>query len=529
MARIQAGVVKYEATFFHDIRYSSVKTLRIDVPGDVHSEIRNNTPRVREKVIDPPPSDLADGYVAWSLTGETEFIGKITINLSLEKKIEQLEVGKGIELQIPRFRAMNVDRAWGQIVLTKAETIDVRESGAPLGLRPIDPRHDLMAGANVPEAARAFEFHDDWELTVKATRYKLEAVKRTSIERAVLRMVVTRSGETSVQALYRLRSARQRLAVRLPEKVEFDSVPLRINGRPVALERGDQDNYFLPLVGLDADQPIHVELRYTVTGTSTLLDYPVFPLEPAIQRVYLCVYLPAERVYLGSAGPWTDELFWRRQPTLDLQPFPRRNHRDLINWVNEGINATIPATDTFQIAGRMYLFSASHPVADGSLRLFTMDEDWLNVLVFLSVVLGGVALLRRKASARWLTVGAFLVLLVLSGVFFPTFLRQVADGTLVSAIFIVMVLWILHYIVWIRPHDPIVTARAKARQEAKLARLREQARTQAQPAPTVDGSAADAASSSPPKRNRKSPLVGRKSEPPPDEKSGDREGGGSDE
>ena len=511
VARIQAGVVKYEATFFYDIRYSGVKTLRIDIPSDVFDEIRNNTPRVRENVIDPPPSDLPDGYVAWSLTGETEFIGNVTINLSLEKKIEQLEIGKSIELQIPRFKPVNVDRAWGQIVLTKAETIDVRESGEPQGLRPIDPRHDLMAGAKVSEAARAFEFHDDWELAVKATRYKLEAVKRTSIERAVLRMVVTRSGETSVQALYRLRSARQRLAVRLPGNVEFDSVPLRINGRPVALEHGDQDDYFLPLVGLDADQPIHVELRYTVSGASMLLDYPVFPLEPAIQRVYLCVYLPAERVYLGSSGPWTDELFWRRKPTLDLQPFARRNDGDLTNWVNEGIDATIPVTDTFQTAGRLYLFSASHPAADSRLRLFTMDEDWLNVLVFMSIVLGGVVLLRRKASARWLTVGVFLVLLVLSGVFFPTFLRQVADGTLLSAIFIVMVLWMLHYVVWIRPHDPIVAARAKARQEAKLARLREQAAPAAAPA-----------SSSP-------PQVDRKSEPPPDEKSGDREGGGSDE
>src|SRR5688500_515298 len=30
--QVDAGVVKYEATFFYDIRYSGVKTLRIDVP-----------------------------------------------------------------------------------------------------------------------------------------------------------------------------------------------------------------------------------------------------------------------------------------------------------------------------------------------------------------------------------------------------------------------------------------------------------------------------------------------------------------
>jgi len=57
--------------------------------------------------------------------------------------------------------------------------------------------------------ARAFEFHEDWSLTVTATRYEMEEVKRTSIDRAVVRMVVTRSNETSVQALYRMRSARQ--------------------------------------------------------------------------------------------------------------------------------------------------------------------------------------------------------------------------------------------------------------------------------------------------------------------------------
>ena len=31
------------------------------------------------------------------------------------------------------------------------------------------------------DAARAFEFHDDWQFDVTATRYQLEEVKRTCI------------------------------------------------------------------------------------------------------------------------------------------------------------------------------------------------------------------------------------------------------------------------------------------------------------------------------------------------------------
>jgi hypothetical protein len=50
--------VKYEATFFYEIRYSAVKSLRIDIPTELASEVRNNSAGVREKVIVPPPENL---------------------------------------------------------------------------------------------------------------------------------------------------------------------------------------------------------------------------------------------------------------------------------------------------------------------------------------------------------------------------------------------------------------------------------------------------------------------------------------
>src|SRR5262245_58373212 len=139
----------------------------------------------------------------------------------------------------------------GQIVVAKAETLDVNAKAGFTGLRPIDPQVDLMDGTQIPDAARAFEFHDDWSLTMTATRYELEDVKRTSIERALLRMVVTRSQQVSVQALYRVQSAVQRLAVALPASAQLDSDSLRLNGRAVPLERGDKDEMYIPLVSQD--------------------------------------------------------------------------------------------------------------------------------------------------------------------------------------------------------------------------------------------------------------------------------------
>ena len=206
--RVEDGLVKYQATFFYEILYSGVPSLRIDVPVEVAGLLRNNTPAIREKVLDPPPPDLPKGYAAWSFAGPTELTGEGKIELAWQNQIEKLDVGKPLTLKIPELRphkADQGDRTWGQIVLAKAETIDLHETDDFHGLRPIDPQHDLMPGADVPGASAALEFHGPWSLSLVATRYDLKEVKQTSIERAVLRMVVTRADKVTVQALYRLR------------------------------------------------------------------------------------------------------------------------------------------------------------------------------------------------------------------------------------------------------------------------------------------------------------------------------------
>ena len=313
VARVEEGVVKYQITFFYNVLYSGVKSLRIDVPAELAGGLHVATPGVRESAIDPPPAGLAKNYVAWSLAGESELMGDGRIELNCEKKIEKLGIGKSVELPLPYLKPQEVDRAWGQIVLVKSETIDVHESGEPKSLRPIDPQHDLMSP--VASAARAFEFHDDWTLAIAATRYQLEEVKRTSIERAVVRMVVTPAKIISVQALYRMRSVQQRLAVGLPEGAAFDTQPVRINGRPVTLEKGQQNEYFVPLTNANADTPFVLELRYTVQGDGSRLDLPNFPQEPAVVKAYLCVYLPETRTLLGVRGPWSEEFQWHGSPS----------------------------------------------------------------------------------------------------------------------------------------------------------------------------------------------------------------------
>jgi hypothetical protein len=475
-ARIEQGVVNYQATFYYTILYSGVKSIRIDVPADV--AVRNNTPGLREKVVDPPPADLAKGYVAWSFSGESELLGDGRIKLVWEKKIDKLDIGKSVNLDVPRLVPRGADLAWGQIILAKAETLDVREAGEPKGLRPIDPQHNLMPEANgtpaVRDAAQAFEFYGDWTLAATVTRYQLEDIKRTSIDRAVVRMVVTPAGEVSVQALYRVQSARQRLAVSLPKDAAFDKESLRLDGRTVALERGDKGDFFVPLLGANADQNFLLELRYTVPKDAvpeggSRLDLPVFPEDAAMQKVYLCVYLPATEALLGAVGPWSEEFRWRLSPSLKWEPRSKVGDGARLAWVREGTaTAANPAAEAFPTDGKLYVFSTLRPAAppDGSLRTTSMSGNWLSAIIFIVVVLGGLLLLPAGLGGRALAVGAGIVLLVLAGVFCPTLSMQLLNGVLVAALVIVLVLWSVSYLAWKQPGE---LARRRAAPQAESA------------------------------------------------------------
>jgi len=560
VAHIDSGVVKYTATFYYDVRYSGVKAVRIDVPADLDREIRVTPLSVRHETIpdEEAPDDLAEGYVAWRLSGDAEFMGSETITLKWEEKIEKLDVGKSVDLVVPRLVPREVDRAWGQIVLAKAESIDVRPAEGKekvTGLRPIDPQHDLMSGASVKGAARAFEFHEDWALTVVATMYRLEEIKHTSIERALVRMVIGRNNQVSVQALYRARSARQRLRMELPAGWDVHGEPLRVNGRPVSLERGDAESnaVYVPLTGQKPDEPFLLELRYILDEEHGGLDLalPAFPEEPAVQRVYLSVWLPSgERGwdYVGAGGPWTEEMTWRfYEDEVGWRPVANRHSEDLINWVTEGLSVEGSPGQTFATDGRHHLFSTLQPdpPPEGNLRIFAIGSRTLAVLVFAIVLAAGLVLNFTPWTVRCVAVGVLVALLVLLGVFAPALAHQVADGVLVSAAFIVLVIWVLWYVVIARPRDPDVRARKEARRavrEARLARIRAQAGPAPPKAPAgpkgtrpdkAEKPSAEAKGEPPPESADEGEETAPKDRPPPhaeadDAPEADKEGGTSD-
>ena len=173
-----------------------------------------------------------------------------------------------------------------------------------------------------------------------------------------------RGEEIDVQALYRMKSVRQRLEVKLPAGVRFTSQPLRINGTPVTLESGQEGEYYVPLVDQSGGEPFLLELRYTVPSDAARFDLPEFPDEPAAQKVFLCAYLPQEQAVLGARGPWSVVQGWSHQGAYYSKEHVQGDDAPFIAWVSQGISLAGSPTQTLQTDGRLHVYSALRPGAE---------------------------------------------------------------------------------------------------------------------------------------------------------------------
>jgi hypothetical protein len=462
VATVQSGVVKYDARLFYEVLYSGVESLRLDVPNALLNKLRNRSSGTNQQAMTPQPDDVPDGYTAWQMTGDNEFFGKHEIRYTWEDKTSDLPLGESVDVDVARLLPAEVDRATGQIVLTKSETIDVRPNEDVAGLRPIDPQTDLAQSISVDNAAMAFEFVDDWSLGLTATRFELQELKRTSISRAVIRAVALRQNELSVQCLYQMRSVGQRISLQMPAGFDaatsFDDQPIRVNGRRVTPERGGKDLIYIPLTGHNADEPFLLEVRYTIPGDPHQIDLPVFTDEPAVQKVYLCVYLPHEKALLHKTGDWTDEaidehtvsiaglLARGSSNSLSSRMFRPRseNVETYLNWVAEGVDCDSSSSQKFEVDGRPYVFSAlrPEPAPAGSLHLRTFNMTLLNVLVCGMIVLLGLLLIRAKVTTQ--IAGALLAVAILMavGVFFPLVTEHLFSEALLITAGLVGLVWL---------------------------------------------------------------------------------------
>ena len=114
----------------------------------------------------------------------------------------------------------------------------------------------------------------------------------------------------------------------------------------------------------------------------------------------------------------------------------QRGDEQWVDWVTEGIKLANDPQTSFATDGDLYTFTTLQPAPppDGSLRLTAVREAWLTVGVFGVLAAIGLLFVRAPAAMKLTALATLIILLVLIGIFLPTFALRVIDLRLFVAI-----------------------------------------------------------------------------------------------
>jgi len=454
IADVQSGIINHSVTLAYDVRYSGVKKLRLDVPTNLIGKIRNDSKLVQESVITPRPDDLAADYTAWELISNRELFGAFQIELSWIESLDDLEVGSATSVSLNPLTPQEVHRSWGQIVIKKAENLDVVPAESD-GVRPIDPRYDLKLGSTetqIEGAAVAMEFHQAWNVELDIHRYELESIELSAIELGVIDVQIAKGGKSRVHAVYRVKSAAQRIAVTFPKGSKIPNDPLSINGEAVGIEKGtttdavDSTTYLIPLNTITPGEDFVLELKYSIESDGFTVRIPEFTDLHAINQIFMVVHLPSDTVLMDYSGDWDDHL-----PSSFLETIQRNllyyseseGNVDVHSLLNNITQAKVDVQLGNQFGNHDTLvFSAINP-SSSPLGLSTVSLSNFHMIMFgflMVVTLGGLWLgVRNQIITVLVLVSASLAVVLIK----PIMASHIPFSGLFLGMCLMSIIWVI--------------------------------------------------------------------------------------
>lgn len=182
---------------------------------------------------------------------------------------------------------------------------------------------------------------------------------------------------------------------------------------------------------------------------------PTFADDPAMQKVYLCVYVPQEKAVVGSVGPWTNELLKDKTPGQILfegsfnEFYTEQKVRDRIDEIkNEVVSgiSNVSAAPEFTTDGRSFLFSSLRPDPEQELQVFSISKWWISTGLIGMVFVIGLPLYRRHLTYQLAALFLIVAIVVMAGVFFPMLARQILNSVLFISIGLIVLVWAIGHV-----------------------------------------------------------------------------------
>ena len=205
---------------------------------------------------------------------------------------------------------------------------------------------------------------------------------------------------------------------------------------------------------------------YSVAGEPSRLDLPVFPDGAAVEKVYLCVYLPRKTLALKQSGPWSNEqeFDWSTMTSAA----GAGSDSALLKWVSENVAAGLNSAQAFPVGQtRLHIYSTLRPAQppDGSLRLRTMNRNVFNGCVLLVLALVGLPFLKRSIRSQVAVLLFIAIAVLLIGVFIPEAGMAILFGIFPIAVCLLVLLWLIGHVLSFRLRRATISAAPRGPEE----------------------------------------------------------------
>jgi hypothetical protein len=421
---VKQGQVQSRTQLAYLVEYAGLDTFRFSVPEAVADSVQitaaGSGPSIKQK---SRATEAVDGWVTWTVVMQRDVTGaqEFTITYDLTPSVDEATKAERMTAELVRVldpyadaaaagskQFVKLTRITGEATVLKDRALSVTASASGGDVEPIDVRELARLSQDGFTAYRYYEQPVTIELT--AQKFELQGVVDVVVSRALVEVVLDRTGQATYRARYVLKtSERQRLPLWLPKNAEIlgasvDRKPVSLEKNAAALADDNYDSHFINIARTKpSDQAFPVAVMYRLkldpppfqTGSGPL-KFRLPKLEgaagskAAVQQLRVAAWIPEDYALVGTPKNFTVE---SRPPVLRFllgQRTAGEGTADLDEWIKSDPGGVFD----FPTEGRRHVYSSLGDHA-------SLDVGWWHLPFYTWIVSGAlviVAIVLRNTS-----------------------------------------------------------------------------------------------------------------------------------
>jgi hypothetical protein len=405
----------------------------------------------------PNPESRIPNSVYYKIVLQSPVLGGYTLTVDCRQPFLPAPVGHSVDVDVlPILAAGKISDQSGQIAIAKAETLAIVNPSLK-GLTPADPASaaDLPYEKHRQVASLAFKYDNPpFELTLGVLSQAQAEVITTHARAAIIEQVLALDGALSTHGTFLISTSRgDRLAFTLPEGAKLYEVLL--DGMEAQIETGGHPGEKLVRLPRVAGQVSRfvLEIKYGLDAVSAAaLPSVKFDKDLSVDVTLWRISLPQD----------TDVLRYDR----NFSRLSGLDAENMLRTLSEGLPNQLQWKLPQQGGQTLAYFKQGPP---GELSLYTAGHQTFSILAWIVMIGAGLAMLPLAGTTRLKIVLVAAVVLLVTHLFAPDFVRRFASvGTWGATI--VAILWAGQWLIHASRTRVPAAANAPAAAPAKVVR-----------------------------------------------------------